>query len=56
MVGRCADMHVCGYAARRDTVIGACDFSDFRLLGILSWVVVLTFYEARHRIFLSWFC
>jgi len=31
-------------------------FLDFQRLGILPWVVVLTSYAARHRIFLSWVC
>jgi len=31
-------------------------FLDFRRLGILPKVVVLTSYAARHRIFLSWAC
>jgi len=47
-------MHVCGYEARRDTVVRHVALW-FLQLDTLQWVVVFTSYAARHRIFLSWF-
>jgi len=39
-------MGICGGEIR----LRACGFIDFRRLGILPWVVVLTSYAARHII------
>ena len=48
---------ICGYAAIiGEKLFRGGGFLDFRRLGILPWVVVLTSYVARHRIFLSWVC
>jgi len=55
-LGGCVDMHVSDANMRPGEIqFRARAFLDIQRLGILRWVV-LTFYAARHNIFLSLFC
>ena len=52
-LGSCGDMQVCGYAARRYTVIGHVALW-LAMAGTSQWAVVFTFYAVWHRVSVSW--
>ena len=52
-LGSCGYMRLCGYAARRYTVIGHVALW-FAAAGTSQWVVVFIFYATKHRVSVSW--